>query len=164
MFVMLVAIDTKQSLGIRIATFFGIASALGVFLIGMSPVDRNYFGHMAAMALWLFPMLYMIVPFFFSASRSPYVSFWFVATSLAMILIMLIVLLSRQDGDYRLVQKMLASCGTVWLFFIIWYLGQSGFAAINDWEPSSRERIDRKSQEYYDSISKFKTSRNSKNS
>ncbi|MEZ6095058.1 MAG: hypothetical protein R3C03_12650 [Pirellulaceae bacterium] len=159
MLIYLLALDSRQSFTMRLATGLGIVSALGIALIGLAPVDRNYFGHLASVALWLFPMLYMVVPFFFSASRHPQVSFWFIATSLVMVVGMLAVLLGKHDSDYRLVQKMLVMCGCVWLVFIIWYIGQVGFREIAEWEPTSQERVDKESESYADDISRKKTTR-----
>ncbi len=151
-FASLLVIDSRQSISMRIAICFGISSAVGVVFLGLSPVDRHFIGHMFAMALWVFPMMYTIVPFFFSASRHPQVSFWFVGASLMMFVIMLTVLMIRQDSNFHLVQKMIATCGCVWLSFILWYIGLVGYQAIDFWRPSREEIVERESQSYLETI------------
>lgn len=161
LFLMLIRIDTRQSFSLRVATGFGILSSLGLVCLGCSPVDKAYIAHMLSTALWVFPMLYMVIAFYASATRSHYVNVWFVGASFLMAVIMLIVFFSAEATDLKLIQRMLIVCGAIWLVFIIWFTALEGYGAIADWEPTSLERVDRDSQRYYQTLAVKKSSHES---
>lgn len=157
MFIMLIVVDTRESVSLRVAAAFGILSALGLIGLGFSPVDRAYIWHMLFMATWVFPMLYMVIAFFFSASRSHYMNVWFVGASFLMAVGMLIVFWQSSSTDLKLIQRMLVVCGGIWLIFILWYLGVSGYSAIVEWEPDAQERQDRESVAYVQTLRQKKS-------
>lgn len=161
LFVMFIVVDARQSLILRIAAAFGILSCLGLICLGLFPVDRAYVMHMLSMALWVFPMLYAVIAFYITVVRSVYVGKWFVGINLLMAVLMLVVFLRSGATDLKIIQRMLVVSGTVWLGFMIWFLGLEGFNAIADYEELARERVDRESQEYYQTLAVKKSSRGS---
>ena len=140
MFIMLVRVDTRQSFSLRVATLFGIVSSMGLVFLGCSPVDKAYVSHLLATAMWVFPMLYMVIAFYASATRSHYVNVWFIGASLIMAVAMLIV------------------CGSIWMGFIIWFLALEGYGVIAEWEPTAIEKIDHDSQLYFQTLAVKKSS------
>jgi hypothetical membrane protein len=161
MFVMLLRIDARQSLSLRIATGFGMTSCMGLICLGFSPVDRAYISHLLATAMWVFPMLYTVIAFYISAARSAYVNVWFIGASLLMAVAMLVVFFQAGATDLKVIQRMLVVSGGVWLGFMIWFLALEGYGVIAEWEPTAHERVDRESQEYYQTLAVKKSSRGS---
>ncbi|MBX3418121.1 MAG: hypothetical protein KF851_11000 [Pirellulaceae bacterium] len=159
MFIMLIKVDARQSLTMRLATGFGILSCLGLICLGNSPVDRAYISHLFATAMWIFPMLYTVIAFYVSAARSAYVNVWFIGASLLMAVVMLVVFFRADATDLKVIQRMLVVSGVVWLGFMIWFLGLEGYGVIAEWEPTAHERVDRESQEYYQTLAVKKSAR-----
>ncbi|MEL7499195.1 MAG: DUF998 domain-containing protein [Planctomycetota bacterium] len=151
MFGLLWLIDPRDSFSIRATSAFGILSAFGAIGVGTWTYDRFLVLHGLSMALWLLPMLYMVVTFFYAASRSPYVGIGFLATSLVMAIGMIVILATTDNTSIQLLQKTVVICGLVWLGFIIAYIWQSGVAILNDWieDDGSRER---KEQSYLSAL------------
>ncbi|MEQ1904429.1 MAG: DUF998 domain-containing protein [Pirellulaceae bacterium] len=158
MFIMLVRVDSRQSFSLRVATLFGIVSSIGLVFLGCSPVDKAYVSHLLATAMWVFPMLYMVIAFYASATRSHYVNAKFIGASLIMAVVMLIVFFSAQATDLKLIQRMLVVCGSIWLGFIIWFLALEGYGVIAEWEPTAIEKVDHDSQLYYQTLAVKKSS------
>lgn len=151
MFVLLWLIDPRNSFSIRATSVFGILSAFGAIGVGFWTYDRQLVLHHIAMAAWLFPMLYMVVTFFYAASRSPYAGVGFLSVSLAMVVGMIFVLSTTKTSSVQLLQKTVVICGLIWLSFIVAYIWQAGNAILNDWVEDDGTR-ERKEQSYLSSL------------
>ena len=151
MFVLLQLVDPRENFSVRATSFFGILSALGAIGVGTWTFDRFLVMHSLCMAIWLLPMLYMVVTFFFAASTNPIIGVGFVGTSLVMVCGMIFVLMTTTSTSVQLLQKSVVICGLIWLSFIVAYIWQSGVVILNDWieDDGSRER---KEQSYYSAL------------
>lgn len=145
MFVLLQMVDPRENFSVRATSAFGIMSALGAIGVGTWTFDRQLVLHSLSMAMWLLPMLYMVVTFFFAASTNPIMGAGFVGTSLVMVCGMIGVLMNTKTTSVQLIQKSVVLCGMVWLSFIVAYIWQSGVAILNDWieDDGSREKRER---------------------
>jgi hypothetical membrane protein len=134
MFFMIWITDPRNSLSAKLTAVFGVLSATGLVGLGASPVDRAFISHHFWLAIWLFPMLYMTVSFFYVASRSPYVGIGFITASLIMVIGMIVYLLNVELTTTELLQKAIVVCGFVWLGYMIAFIIQSGYKVLKNWE------------------------------
>ncbi len=134
--------DPRNSISIKATSIFGLISSFGIIGVGIWTFDRQFVLHHIAIALWLFPMLYMVVTFFYAASRSPFVGIGFLSVSLVMVGTMIYVLSSTQTTSVQLLQRAVVICGLIWICFIVAFIYQSGMAIINNWdeEDDTRQR------------------------
>lgn len=151
MFGLLWLLAPQQSFSMRATSVFGIISSLGVMGVGFWTHDRHLVAHVGSMILWLFPMLYMAVTFFYAASRSPYVGIGFLGVSLLMVVGMIYVLMSTRTTSVQLLQKTVVICGLIWLGFVVAFLWQAGLAAINSLVEDDGSRA-RKEQSYLSTL------------
>lgn len=151
LFGMITAMDTRQSISAKLTTAFGIVSALGIVGMGMTPIDRQYISHHIALAIWLFPMLYLTISFFYVVARSPHVGIWFLSGSLLMVVGMIVVLLNTQLSTYELLQKAIVICGLIWVIYVIAFICQSGITMLKGWTPSD-DRREEKEKEYFSTL------------
>ncbi|MEM7785640.1 MAG: DUF998 domain-containing protein, partial [Planctomycetota bacterium] len=105
MFLMIWITDPRQSISAKMTAALGTVSAIGLMGLGCSPVDRYFVAHHAWLAVWVFPMFYLAITFFYVAARSPYVGIGFLSASLAMSVGMTIYLLTVELTTYEIVQK-----------------------------------------------------------
>lgn len=134
MFLMIWITDPRQSFSAKLTAILGIVSAAGLIGLGMSPVDRYYITHHVWLAIWIFPMFYMTVSFFYVAARSPYVGVGFVGASLVMVVGMITYLSMVELTTYELLQKAIVVCGLIWLCYMIAFIWQSGFKVLKGWK------------------------------
>jgi hypothetical membrane protein len=151
LFGMVTALDPRRSISAKVTTLLGVISALGIVGMGMTPIDRQFFGHHVALAAWLFPMLYMTVSFFYVVSRSPNVGVWFLSASLIMVIGMIAVLFNTRITTIELLQKTVVVCGLIWLIYVIAFICQSGISMIRNWEDSNHLR-EEKENEYFSTL------------
>ena len=64
-------INTNRMWSMKVTAVFGIISAFGLIGLGLTSVDREFVLHHVALAIWLFPMMYMTVTFFFCGLPKP---------------------------------------------------------------------------------------------
>ena len=126
-------INTDRMWSMKVTAVFGIISSFGLIGLGLTSIDREFVLHHVALAIWLFPMMYMTVTFFFAASRSHYVGVWFIAASLVMVIVMITVLLQTEMTSTQLLQKAIVLCGFVWLFYVIAFIYQAGRYVLKHW-------------------------------
>ncbi len=126
-------INTNRMWSMKVTAVFGIISAFGLIGLGLTSVDREFVLHHVALAIWLFPMMYMTVTFFFAASRSHYTGIGFVAASLVMVVVMIVILLRTEMTSTQLLQKAIVLCGFVWLFYVIAFIYQAGRYVLKNW-------------------------------
>lgn len=151
LFGLLWATDVQGSYSLRASAVLGLVSALGIIGYGSWTYDRQFILHHIALALWLLPMLYMVVAFYFGAARSQVVGIGFLAASLVMVLVMIVVLTSTRTTSAQLLQKMVVICGIVWLAFMVAFVYQSGLAILQQWEEDDGSR-EKKEQQYWSSL------------
>ena len=130
MFLTLILVDPRESFSMKLATGFGIVSALGLIGMGMTPVDKFIVTHHIALAFWLFPMFYMLIVFYYSATHSRFIGIGFLFTSLVMVVVMLTVLMRANVSSYQVMQKLIVAFGLVWLVFIMAFIAQSSRSII----------------------------------
>ncbi len=150
---LLKATDPRRSVMMTVTSVFGVITACGLIGLGLTPIDRMFVLHHVALAMWLFPMLYMSVAFFVAASRSPYAGVGFLSASLIMVIVMIATLLRTEITSYVLMQKAIVVCGIVWLLYVVLFMLQSGVAIIRDWESEVDQRR-LKETEYCDALMK----------
>ena len=134
MFVMIWITDPRNSFAAKLTAIFGTISAIGLIGLGSCPIDRHFFAHNAWLGVWLFPMFYMTVSFFYVAARSPLVGIGFVGASLVMVVAMIVYLLNVELSTYELLQKAVVVCGLIWLGYMIAFMIQSGWKVLQNWE------------------------------
>ena len=141
-FALLWATDPRSSVSLRVASILGIVSSLGAMGVGYWTYDRQFILHHLAMAAWLLPMLYLVVSFFYGASKSPYVGIGFLTVSLLMVVSMIYVLATTQTSSLQLLQKAFVICGLIWMGFIVAFIWQSGWTIYQNWveDDGSRQR------------------------
>ena len=126
LFLTLILVDPRDSLSLKLAAGFGMLSATGLIGLGMTPIDRFIVLHYLALGVWLFPMFYTVITFYYGAARSSLAGVGFIALSLAMVVSMLIVLLRTEVSSFQILQKIIVVCGIIWLMYIIGFIFQSG--------------------------------------
>ena len=145
------ATDMQGSFSLRASAVLGLVSALGIIGYGSWTYDRQFILHHIALAMWMFPMLYMVVAFYFGAAQSPVVGIGFLATSLVMVVTMIAVLMSTQTTSAQLLQKMVVICGVVWLGFMVAFVYRAGQTILQTWieDDGSRQK---KEQQYLSTL------------
>lgn len=126
LYLTLIIVDPRDSFSMKLAAGFGILSGMGLVGLGMTPFDKFFALHHLALGVWLFPMFYTVIVFYYGAARSSYVGIGFIGLSLMMVVGMLIVLLRTEVTSFQLLQKMIAVCGLIWLLYIVLFIWQSG--------------------------------------
>lgn len=126
LFLTLILVDPRNSFSMKLAAGFGILSATGLMGLGLAPVDKFIVLHHLALGVWLFPMFYTVILFYYGASNSELASVGFIALSLVMVVTMLTILLQTEFTSYQLMQKIIVVCGMIWLIYIIGFIYQSG--------------------------------------
>lgn len=126
LYLTLILVDPRDSFSMKLAAGFGILSGMGLAGLGMTPFDKYIVMHHLALGIWLFPMFYTVIVFYYGAARSSYVGIGFIALSLLMVVGMLVVLLRTEVTSFQLLQKMIAVCGLIWLMYIVLFIWQSG--------------------------------------
>ncbi len=133
-FVMIWLINFNRLWSMRATTIFGLISASGLIGMGLASVDREFVVHYVSLGIWLFPMIYMTVCFFFASARSHYVGIWFLSASLLMVITMITVLLQTELTSLQLLHKSVVFCGMIWLFYVIAFLFQAGSYLLKNWD------------------------------
>ena len=147
LFASLTFLDPRKSMSMRSTSVFGVLASLGLVFLGLTPFDTMYFLHHVSLALWLFPMFYCWVAFFFAASRSPYVGIGFLSTSLAMVILLMFVLLRSDVDGFELMQKCVIVCGFVWLVFVFGFVCQSAIQILRDLRAANERQSNRKKRQ-----------------
>jgi hypothetical membrane protein len=133
-FVMFWLINFNRMWSMRATTIFGVISACGLIGMGMASVDREFLVHYISLGLWLFPMIYMTVSFFFASARSQYVGVWFLSASLITVIAMIAILLQTELTSLQLLHKSVIFCGMIWLVYVIGFLYLAGRYLLKNWE------------------------------
>ena len=157
-FLTLMLVDPNDSFSMKLAAGFGGLSAAGLVGLGLTPIDKFFVLHHVALGVWLFPMFYMAIVFFYGASRSHYVGIGFLSASLLMVVIMLAVLLRTDSTGYQVMQKMIVACGLVWLAYIILFIFQSGRVILKSMRTPDVSRIDAE-DEYFSEMYRQKAAK-----
>ncbi len=131
LFTMLVRLNPDDLVSMKIASWLGIISACGIVGLGLTPENRYYVLHHVALVVWLFPMLFCWVFFFFAASRSPYVGIGFLSLSLVVVLAMIVVMLQANMTGFELLQKVVIVCALIWWAFVFGFVCQSGYFVLS---------------------------------
>ena len=126
LFISLIIVDSRDSFSMKLAAGFGVLSATGLVGLGLTPIDKFLISHYLALGLWLFPMFYMLIVFYYGATRTAYVGIGFLSLSLFTVVLMLVVLLRANATGYQVVQKLIVAFGLVWLLYIMAFILQSG--------------------------------------
>ncbi len=141
-FALLAMTDPNHSHSMKITSILGVISALGVIGTGIWTYDRHLVLHHLTVSIWLLPMTYMVISFFYAASHSPYVGVGFLSASLIMVVTMIYVLFTTESSTLQLIQKAVVICGLIWIGFMVAFLWQTGWAIYRNWveDDGSRQR------------------------
>lgn len=126
LFLTLILVDPRDSLSMKLAAGFGMLSATGLIGLGLTPIDKFIVLHYLALGVWLFPMFYTVITFYYGAARSSLAGVGFIALSFIMVISMLVILLRTEISSFQILQKIIVACGIVWLMYIIGFIYQSG--------------------------------------
>ncbi len=149
-FALLWMTNTHRMWSMRAAAMFGILSSFGMIGMGLVPVDREFVLHYASLAIWMFPMIYMTVSFFFAASRSRYVGIGFLSASLATVVMMIVVLMRTELTSLQLLHMSAVAFGGVWLIYVLVFIYQSGKYMLKNWH--LREDYSDQEDQYFSRI------------
>ena len=158
LFLTLTVVDPRDTFAMKLASGFGILSAMGLVGLGLTPFDKFFILHHIALGFWLFPMFYMAILFFYGASRSTYVGIGYLTASLLMVVIMLAVLLRADSTGYEVMQKMIVACGLVWLAYVVGFIFQSGRVILKSIRGPDLSREDAEDQ-YFSELYRQKAAR-----
>ena len=158
LFVSLMLVDPRDSFSMKLAAGFGCLTAMGIVGLGLTPIDKFFILHHIALGVWLFPMFYMWIVFFYGASRSTYVGIGFLSVSLLTVVVMLAVLLRSDSTGYQVMQKMIVACGLVWLVYIISFIFQSGRVILKSMRVPDMSRVEAE-DEYFSEMYRQKAAR-----
>ena len=73
LYLTLILVDPRDSFSMKLAAGFGILSGCGLVGLGMTPFDKFIVLHYAFLGIWLFPMFYTVIVFYYGAAQSSYV-------------------------------------------------------------------------------------------
>lgn len=130
LFVMLAKFNPDDLVSMKIASWLGVVSSFGIVGLGLTPENRLYVLHHVALVIWLFPMLFCWVFFYFAASRSPYVGIGFLSLSLIVVVAMIGILLRANMSGFELLQKVVIVCALIWLAFVFGFVCLSGYVVL----------------------------------
>ncbi len=133
-FVLLWLTNLKRLWSLMATSILGTISGAGLIGMGVFTVEREFILHYVSLAIWMFPMLYMTISFFFAVSRSEYVGIGFLSASLLMVIAMLVVLLRAQVTSHQLLHIFVVCCGLIWFGYVIAYIWQIGFFMLKNWD------------------------------
>jgi hypothetical membrane protein len=142
LFLTLILVDPRDSLSMKLAAGFGMLSATGLIGLGMTPIDKFFVLHYLALGVWLFPMFYTVITFYYGAARSSLAGVGFIALSLLMVVTMLIVLLRTEVSSFQILQKIIVVCGIVWLMYIVGFIYQSGRIILKSMKEPDLSRLE----------------------
>ena len=149
-FALLWMTNTHRMWSMRAAAMFGIIASLGLIGMGVFPVDREFLLHYGSLALWMFPMIYMTVSFFFAVSRSRYVGIGFLSTSLVTVVTMIAVLMRTELTSLQLLHISVVAFGGIWMFYVLVFIYQSGSYMLQNWH--LREDYSEQESQYFSTI------------
>lgn len=136
LFAILAELNPDDLVSMRFASWLGIISSCGIAGLGLTPENALYVLHHVALVIWLFPMLFCWVFFYFAASRSPYVGIGFLSLSLIVVVAMIVIMLCANMSGFELLQKVVIVCALIWLAFVFGFVCQAGYVVTKNEVPS----------------------------
>lgn len=114
--------------------YSGVLSATGLVAIGLTPYDDYFLWHHVALALWIGPMLVMVVAFFLLARSEDAGSVWLSVGSIGVAIGSLGYILAGDHVGHVVLQKLLI-CVT-----IVWFLAMVFTVSLETVFPTSQRR------------------------
>lgn len=130
LFLLLPLVETRAKVSKYLVAVSGCGSSLGLILLGLTPNDNYFIEHYAAMFLWAIPTVVTVMAFFYLVSNNPNMSLWFTLTCLITVVAMLAFLLGTQDGNHKILQRILLVYGFLWFGFLVFFAFRCGQIAL----------------------------------
>jgi hypothetical membrane protein len=126
----------------------GTLSALGLIGIGLTPYDRHFAAHSAALGLWIGPMFVLLVAHLIASALDQETSFARTAWTLALLCAIPAYALAGTHSAYVVMQKLTAGVAIVWFSMIGVSVGGTTVRFVS----ARRQLIERQAEKYMETL------------